>query len=190
MKCKEDTKYWYQVESYYLPRYVFFYWGITFSELFIANNHSFFTSQINLPYLQSYNSSIYINSTNKLLTLTIASNNNDQIKFREIVIGPDEKTISNSTFQKTCFSTIKINKTEEYSMVVTNTDKQRSNTSLYIFFGIIPFLKDIGKLDTSSFIGLIIGIISFGVGVILFALGIILLIKDRNKQNYRYYISR
>jgi hypothetical protein len=169
---------------------IFFIWGITFSEFFITNNHSFFTNQINLPSLQSYNSSIYINSTNKLLTLTIKANNNDQTKFKEIVIGPDKKIISNSIFQKIYFSTIKINKTGEYKLVVTNTDKTAVDTSLYIFFGILPFLKDNGKLDISSFTGLILGIISFGIGVILLSIAIILIIKDRNKQNYRSYIPR
>ena len=59
---------------------IFFIWGITFSEFFITNNHSFFINQINLPSIQSYNSSIYINSTNKLLTLTIKVNNNGSNK--------------------------------------------------------------------------------------------------------------
>ncbi len=67
-----------------LYRY-FFVWGITFNKLFIANNHSFFTVQINLPSLRSYNSSIYIDSINKLfLTLTTISNNNDQIVFKKL----------------------------------------------------------------------------------------------------------
>jgi hypothetical protein len=169
---------------------IFFIWGIIFSELFIANNPSFSTVQINLPSLRSYNSSIYVDSINKLLTLTIASYNNDQITFKEIVTGPDKKIISTSTFQKTFFSTIKLNKTGEYKMMVTNTDKASNNTSLYIFFGILPFLKDNGKLDINSFIGLIGGLISFGIGVVLLIIGIILILKDRNKQNYRNYISR
>ncbi len=169
---------------------IFFIWSITFSELFIENNHSFSTNQINLHSFQSYNSSIYINSINKLLTLTIAPNNTDKITFKEIVIGPEGKIISNSTFQKTYFSTTKIHKTGEYKIMVTNTDKAASNPSLYIFFGILPFLKDNGKLDISSFTGLIGGIFSFGVGTILLAIGIILILKDRNKQNYRNYIPR
>ncbi len=125
-----------------------------------------------------------------MLTLTIASINNDHIAFKEVVIGPDKKIISISTFQKTYFSTIKLNKTGEYKMIVTNTDKSANNTSLYIFFGILPFLKDNGKLNINSFTGLIGGLISFGVGVILFIMGIILMLKDRNKQNYRNYIPR
>ena len=169
---------------------IFFVWWITFSELFIANNHSFFTAQINLPSLRSYNSSIYIDSINKLLTLTIISNNNDQIVFKEIVTGPDKKIISNSTFQKIFFSTIKLNKTGEYKMMVRNTDKNTNNTSLYIFFGILPFLKDNGKLDINSFSGLIGGLISFGLGIILLIISIIFILKDRNKQNYRNYIPR
>ncbi len=56
-------------------------------------------------------------------------------------------------------------------MIVTNTDIAANNTSLYIFFGILPFLKDNGKLDINGFIGLIGGLISFGDGVILFIIG-------------------
>ena len=115
--------------------------GITFSELFITNNHSFSTVQINLPSLRSHNSSIYIDSINKLLTLTIASINNDHIAFKEVVIGPDKKIIFISTFQKTYFSTIKLNKTGVYKMIVTNTDKSANNKSLYISLVFCHFLK-------------------------------------------------
>ncbi|HXS60949.1 MAG TPA: hypothetical protein VN703_09090, partial [Candidatus Sulfopaludibacter sp.] len=62
--------------------------------------------------------------------------------------------------------------------------------SLYIFFGILPFLKDNGKLDINSFSGLIGGLISFGLGIILLIISIIFILKDRNKQNYRNYIPR
>jgi hypothetical protein len=75
-------------------------------------------------------------------------------------------------------------------MIITNTDKSANNTSLYIFFGILTFLKDNGKFDINSFTGLIGGLISFGVGVILFIICIILMLKDRNKQNYRNYIPQ
>ncbi|MER5174824.1 MAG: hypothetical protein ABJB76_11125 [Candidatus Nitrosocosmicus sp.] len=169
---------------------IFFIWGITFSGLFIANNHNFSTNQIMLPSLHSYNSSIYINSINKLLTFTIRSTNNDQIKFKEIVVGPEDNVVSNSTFQKTYFSTIKPNTTGEYKMTIINTDKSINNTSLHIFFGILPFLKDNGELDMSSFIGLIGGLISFTTGLVSLSIGTIFLIKDRYKQNYRNYIPR
>jgi hypothetical protein len=178
---------------------IFLIWGITFSGSFITNNQGISTNQITLPPLQSYNTSVYIDSTERLLTLTIDSINNDQLKLREIMIGPDGEIISNSTFQKTYFSTIKPNKTGEYKMTVENlansdssssSGGSSSNASLYILFGILPFLTDNGELDLNSFAGLIIGIILFLAGIISLAIGIVFFIKDRNKLNYRGYIPR
>lgn len=169
---------------------IFFIWSITFSEFFITNSQSLSRYQIMLPSSHSYNSSIYINSTNKLITLTIESINNDQIKFKEIVVGPGGKTISNSTFQKTYFLTIKPDKIGIYKITVIKEDNTPNNTLLHIFFGILPVLKDKGESDMIGFVGLIGGLISFIGGLISFAIGSIFLIKDRNKQNYKNYIPR
>ena len=106
------------------------------------------------------------------------------------MVGPEDNVVSNSTFQKTYFSTIKPNTTGEYKMTIINTDKSINNTSLHIFFGILPFLKDKGELDMSSFVGLIGGLISFTIGLVSLSIGTIFLIKDRYKQNYRNYIPR
>ncbi|HZH38754.1 MAG TPA: hypothetical protein VEX17_01690, partial [Bacillales bacterium] len=62
-----------------------FVWGITFGGLFIANNQGLLANQITLSTLHSYNTSIYIDSTDKPLTLAMGSINNDQPKLREIV---------------------------------------------------------------------------------------------------------
>jgi hypothetical protein len=168
---------------------IFIIWGITFSGSFITNNQAISTNQIALSPFQTYNTNVYINATDKLLTLTIDSINNDQMKFREILIGPDDNIISNTTFQKTYFTTIKPNKTGEYKMSVINLNSS-SKASLYILFGILPFLNDNGELDLNSFAGLIIGIILFLGAIISLAIGIIFFIKDRNKLNYRGYIPR
>ncbi len=83
-----------------------FVWGITFSGLFIANNQGLLANQITLSTLRAYNTSIYIDSIDRPLTIAMDSINNDQPKLREIVTGPSGEVISNSTFQKTYFSTI------------------------------------------------------------------------------------
>ncbi len=75
-------------------------------------------------------------------------------------------------------------------MMVRNTDKITNNTSLYIFFGVLPFLRDNGKLDINRFTGIIGKLISFGLVIILLIIDIIFILKDRNKQNYRNYIPR
>ncbi len=58
---------------------VFFVWGMSFSGMFIQNNPTLSTNQITLDPLTAYNSSILINSTDKLLTITIDSIDNDQV---------------------------------------------------------------------------------------------------------------
>ena len=62
---------------------------MSFSGIFIQNNQSLSTNQITLNPLTSFNSSIFINSTDKLLTITIDSLDNDEIVFSELVTDPD-----------------------------------------------------------------------------------------------------
>ncbi len=68
-----------------------FVWGITFSGLFISNNQGLLANQITLTTLHTYNTSIYIDSIDRPLTLAIDSINNNQLKLREIVTGPRGK---------------------------------------------------------------------------------------------------
>ena len=65
---------------------VFFMWGMSFSGMFVQNNPSLTTNQITLDPSTAYNSSIFINSTDKLLTITIDSTGNDQNVLNELVI--------------------------------------------------------------------------------------------------------
>ena len=168
---------------------VFFTWGMSFSGMFIQNNPSLSTNQITLDPLESYNSSIFINSTDKLLTITIDSTDNDQIVLNELVTDPKGKIVSNSTFQKTYFSTITLNSTGRYDISVFNMD-QNNKASVYLFFGNLPFLKDNGEIDLSSFGGLVLGVILFIAGLVSFVIGIILYLKDRNKEKYHGFIPR
>jgi hypothetical protein len=168
---------------------VFFTWGMSFSGMFIQNNPSLSTNQITLDPLTVYNSSIFINSTDKLLTITIDSTDNDQIVLNELVTDPNGKIVSNSTFQKTYFSTITPNSTGRYDISVFNMD-QHNKASVYIFFGNLPFLKDNGEIDLSSFGGLVLGVILFIAGLVSFVIGIILYLKDRNKEKYHGFIPR
>ena len=168
---------------------VFFTWGMSFSGMFIQNNPSLSTNQITLDPLTVYNSSIFINSTDKLLTITIDSTDNDQIVLNELVTDPKGKIVSNSTFQKTYFSTITPNSTGRYDISVFNMD-QNNKASVYLFFGNLPFLKDNGEIDLSSFGGLVLGVILFIAGLVSFVIGIILYLKDRNKEKYHGFIPR
>ncbi len=168
---------------------VFFTWGMSFSEMFVQNNPSLSTSQITLEPLESYNSSFTIDSTSKLLTITIDSINDDQILLKEIVIDPDENVVSNSTFERTYFSTLTPETTGEYHFSVTNLDKNDA-ASLYIFFGNLPFLKDNGEIDLSTFGGLVLGVILFISAIVTLIIGAIIFIKDRNREKYRGYIPR
>ena len=168
---------------------VFFTWGMSFSGMFIQNNPSLSTNQITLDPLMSYNSSIFINSTDKLLTITIDSTDNDQIVLNELVTDPKGKIVSNSTFQKTYFSTITPNSTGRYDISVFNMD-QNNKASVYLFFGNLPFLKDNGEIDLSSFGGLVLGVVLFIAGLVSFVIGIILYLKDRNKEKYHGFIPR
>ncbi|HYO06749.1 MAG TPA: hypothetical protein VER14_07180, partial [Phototrophicaceae bacterium] len=139
-----------------------FVWGITFSGLFIANNQGLSANQITLSTLHAYNTSIYIDSIDRPLTIAMDSINNDQPKLREIVTDPSGEVISNSTFQKTYFSTIKPNKTGEYEFsVVQLENKSRDDATLYVLFGVLPFLKENGELEWGVFTGLIVGIFLF-----------------------------
>ncbi len=169
---------------------VFFVWGITFSNLFLSNTKSLSTSQVNIMPLQSHNATISIDNTQKVFTVTIDSIDNAQIKLREIVIGPDGRTISNSTFQKTYFAAINPNSTGEYRLSITNQDTE-STANIYMLFGNLPFIKENGEIDVASFSGLIIGIFLFIGGIISFAVGVILSFKDRNKEKFsRGFIPR
>jgi len=168
---------------------VFFTWGMSFSGMFIQNNPSLSTNQITLDPLMAYNSSIFINSTDKLLTITIDSTDNDQIVLNELVTDPKGKIVSNSTFQKTYFTTITPNSTGRYDISVFNKD-QNNKASVYLFFGNLPFLKDNGEIDLSSFGGLVLGVILFIAGLVSFVIGIILYLKDRNKEKYHGFIPR
>ncbi len=169
-----------------------FVWGITFSGLFISNNQGLLANQITLTTLHTYNTSIYIDSIDRPLTLAIDSINNNQLKLREIVTGPSGEVISNSTFQKTYFSTIKPNKTGEYELAVVQLhNKTLDNTTLYMLFGVLPFLKDNGELELGVFTGLIVGIFLFVGGIFFLIAGLVILFKDRNRrQSLRKFIPR
>jgi hypothetical protein len=168
---------------------VFFAWGMSFSEMFVQNNPSVSTNQITLDPKESYNSSVTIDSTSKLLTITIDSANNDQILLKELVIDPNENIVSNSTFQKTYFSTITPDTTGIYQFSVTNLDRNEE-ASLYVFFGNLPFLKENGEIDLNTFGGLVVGVILFISGLVTLVIGVILYIKDRNREKYRGFIPR
>jgi hypothetical protein len=168
---------------------VFFIWGMSFSGMFIQNNPSLSTNQITLDPLMSYNSSISINSTDKVLTITIDSIDNDQVVLNELVTDPKGEIVSNSTFQKTYFSTLTPNLTGKYEFSVFNMDKN-NKASVYLFFGNLPFLTENGEIDLSSFGGLVLGVILFIAGLVSFIIGIILYFKDRNKEKYRGFIPR
>jgi hypothetical protein len=168
---------------------VFFAWGMSFSEMFVQNNPSVSTNQITLDPKESYNSSVTIDSTSKLLTITIDSANNDQILLKELVIDPNEKIVSNSTFQNSYFSTIPPETTGVYQFSVTNLD-ENEEASLYIFFGNLPFMNENGEIDLSAFGGLVVGVILFISGLVTLVIGAILYIKDRNREKYRGFIPR
>lgn len=168
---------------------VFFSWGMSFSSMFIQNNPSLTTNQITLNPLESFNSSVTIDSTSKLLTVTIDSINNDQIVLQELVVDPDDNIVSNSTFQKTYFTTISPETTGVYRFSVTNLD-QSDTASLYLFFGNLPFVKENGEIDLSTFGGLILGVILFISALVTLIIGIIFYIKDRNREKYRGFIPR
>jgi hypothetical protein len=168
---------------------VFFVWGMSFSGMFIQNNPTLSTNQITLDPLTAYNSSIFINSTDKLLTITIDSIDNDQAELNELVTDPDGEIVSNSTFLKTYFSTLTPNLTGRYDISVFNLD-ENNQASIYLFFGILPFLNESGEIDLSSFGGLVLGVILFIGGLVSFIIGIILYLKDRTKEKYRGYIPR
>ena len=169
-----------------------FVWGITFSGLFTANNQGLLANQITLSTLHAYNTSIYIDSIDRPLTLAMGSINNDQPKLREIVTGPSGEVISNSTFQKTYFSTIKPNKTGEYELAVFQFEnKSGDDATLYVLFGVLPFLKGNGELEWSVFTGLIVGIFLFVGGIFFLTAGLIISYRDRNRrQSLRKFIPR
>lgn len=168
---------------------VFFAWGTSFSEMFIQNNQSISTNQITLAPQESYNSSVTIDSPSKLLTITIDAVNNDQIVLKQMVIDPDGNVVSNSTFQKTYFSTITPEVTGIYRFSVTNMDNN-DDATMYIFFGNLPFLNEAGQIEFTVFAGLIAGVILFIAGIVTMIIGIILYIKDRNQEKYRGFIPR
>jgi hypothetical protein len=118
--------------------------------------------------------------------------NNDQPKLREIVTGPSGEVISNSTFQKTYFSTIKPNKTGEYELAVVQFEnKSRDDATLYVLFGVLPFLKGNGELEWSVFTGLIVGIFLFVGGIFFLAAGLFISFRDRNRRkSLRKFIPR
>jgi hypothetical protein len=169
---------------------VFFTWGIAFSNLFLSNTQSLSTSQVTIRPLESHNATIDIENPQKVFTLTIDSINNDQIKLREVVIGPNGKAISNATFQKSYFAAINPNSTGEYRLSISNLDRD-SAASIYMLFGNLPFIKENGEIDPTSFAGLIIGMFLFIGGIISFAIGVILSLKDRNREKFsRGFIPR
>lgn len=168
---------------------IFFAWGMSFSEMFILDNSGLTTNQITLEPQNFYNSSIFVNSTNKLLTITIDAINTDQVKLNEFVIGPNNEVISNATFQKTYFSTITPKSTGEYKLSIYNLDDSIT-ADMYIFFGNLPFLTESGEIDFTSFAGLIAGVILFIGGLGCLMMGILFFIKDRNKDRYRDFIPR
>lgn len=169
-----------------------FVWGITFSGLFIANNQGLLANQVTLSPLHAYNTSIYIDSIDRPLTIAMDSINNDQPKLREIVTGPSGEVISNSTFQKTYFSTIKPNKTGEYELAVVQLEnKSRDDATLYVLFGVLPFLKENGELEWSVFTGLIVGIFLFVGGIFFLVAGLFISFRDRHRrQSLRKFIPR
>lgn len=169
-----------------------FVWGITFSGLFIANNQGLLANQVTLSPLHAYNTSIYIDSIDRPLTIAMDSINNDQPKLREIVTGPSGEVISNSTFQKTYFSTIKPNKTGEYEFsVVQLENKSRDDATLYVLFGVLPFLKENGELEWGVFTGLIVGIFLFVGGIFFLVAGLFISFRDRHRrQSLRKFIPR
>jgi hypothetical protein len=67
---------------------------------------------------------------------------------------------------------------------------QDDRATVYLFFGNLPFLKENGELDLTSFGGLVLGVILFIAGLVSFIIGIILYLKDRNKERYRGFIPR
>ena len=72
---------------------------------------------------------------------------------------------------------------------MSNTDRNDKAT-VYLFFGNLPFLKENGELDLTSFGGLVLGVILFIAGLVSFIIGIVLYLKDRNKERYRGFIPR
>lgn len=168
---------------------VFFAWGISFSGIFIQGNPSLSTSQISIEPLQSVNSSITVNSTNKLLSVTIDAINNDQIPLREVVIDPVKNVLSNSTFQNTYFTTITPERTGDFKLLITNLDTKQT-ASIYLFFGNLPFLNENGEIDLSVFGGIVFGVILFVSGIITLIIGIVMYVKEHNKEKFRGYIPR
>ncbi|MDR4491470.1 MAG: hypothetical protein AB7V56_11015 [Candidatus Nitrosocosmicus sp.] len=168
---------------------IFFTWGVSFSGIFVQNNPSLSTSQINIEPLQSSNASIAVNSTNKLLSVTIDATNNEQIPLMEVVIDPAGNILSNSTFQNTYFTTITPDRIGDYKLLITNLDPQKT-ANVYLFFGNLPFLNENGEIDLTIFGGLVLGVILFVAGIIALIVGIILYVKDRNKEKFRGYIPR
>jgi hypothetical protein len=155
----------------------------------VQNNPSLSTSQINIEPLQSSNASIAVNSTNKLLSVTIDATNNEQIPLMEVVIDPAGNILSNSTFQNTYFTTITPDRIGDYKLLITNLDPQKT-ANVYLFFGNLPFLNENGEIDLTIFGGLVLGVILFVAGIIALIVGIILYVKDRNKEKFRGYIPR
>ncbi|HET8792479.1 MAG TPA: hypothetical protein VFM31_01700 [Nitrososphaeraceae archaeon] len=168
---------------------IFFTWGVSFSGIFVQNNPSLSTSQINIEPLQSSNASIAVNSTNKLLSVTIDATNNEQIPLMEVVIDPAGNILSNSTFQNTYFTTITPDRIGDYKLLITNLDPKKT-ANVYLFFGNLPFLNENGEIDLTIFGGLVLGVILFVAGIIALIVGIILYVKDRNKEKFRGYIPR
>lgn len=168
---------------------VFFTWGVSFSEIFVQDNPSLSTSQINIEPLKSANSSIMVNSTKKLLSVTIDATNNEQIPLREVVIDPTGHVLSNSTFQNTYFTTITPERTGSFKLLITNLDS-RQTASIYLFFGDLPFLNENGEIDFTLFGGLLLGIILFASGIISLIIGIIIYVKDNKREKFRGYIPR
>jgi len=168
---------------------VFFTWGASFSGIFMQDNPSLSTSQINIEPLQSSNANIAVNSTNKLLSVTIDATNNEQIPLREVVTDPAGHVLSNSTFQNTYFTTITPERTGDYRLLITNLDP-RQTASVYLFFGNLPFLNENGEIDLAIFGGLLFGVVLFGAGIVAMIIGIIFYVKDHNKEKFRGYIPR
>jgi hypothetical protein len=168
---------------------IFFTWGVSFSGIFMQNNPSLSTSQLNIEPLQSSNASIVVNSTNKLLSVTIDATNNEQIPLREVVMDPAGHVLSNSTFQNTYFTTITPDRTGDFRLAITNLD-QRQTASVYLFFGNLPFLNENGEIDLTIFGGLVFGVVLFAAGIITLIIGIILYVRDHKKEKFRGYIPR
>lgn len=169
---------------------IFFVWGISFSNLFINNNNSnLSTNHLLLFPKQTHISKVFVNSTDKLLTLVIESQNAHQILLSQSIEGPDGSIVSNSTFKKPFFFVIKPKTTGEYKNLIRNLDSKET-ANIYIFFGNVPFLKENGEFDFSVFIGFIIGLALFIGGLIFLAIGIIIFLRDRNKWKYSCNIPR